>query len=68
MVSNCDVIFCANVLIYFDIPAKQKVVSYLYDALNVGGYLFVGYSESLHGISKAFKLVHLPKAIAYKKE
>ncbi len=68
MVSNCDVIFCANVLIYFDIPAKQKVVSYLYDALNSGGYLFVGYSESLHGISKAFKLVHLPKAIAYKKE
>jgi chemotaxis protein methyltransferase CheR len=68
MVSNCDIIFCANVLIYFDIPAKQKVVSYLYDALNVGGYLFVGYSESLHGISKAFKLVHLPKAIAYKKE
>jgi chemotaxis protein methyltransferase CheR len=68
LVSNCDVIFCANVLIYFDIPAKQRVVSYLYDALNPGGYLFIGYSESLHGISKAFKLVHLPKAIAYKKE
>ncbi len=68
LVSNCDIIFCANVLIYFDIPAKQKVVSLLYDALNPGGYLFIGYSESLHGISKAFKLVHLPKAIAYKKE
>ncbi len=68
LVTNCDVIFCANVLIYFDIPAKQKVVSYLYDSLNPGGYLFIGYSESLHGISKAFKLVHLPKAIAYKKE
>lgn len=68
LVTNCDVIFCANVLIYFDVPAKQKVVSYLYDALNPGGYLFIGYSESLHGISKAFKLVHLPKAIAYKKE
>lgn len=68
LVSNCDIIFCANVLIYFDIPAKQRVVSLLYDALNPGGYLFIGYSESLHGISKAFKLVHLPKAIAYKKE
>lgn len=66
--SNCDVIFCCNVLIYFDIPSKQQVVSYLYDALNKGGYLFIGYSESLHGISKAFKLVHLPKAMAYKKE
>ncbi len=63
-----DVIFCCNVLIYFDIPSKQQVVSYLYDALNKDGYLFIGYSESLHGISKAFKLVHLPKAMAYKKE
>lgn len=68
LVSYCDVIFCANVLIYFDIPAKQKVVSYLYDALNPGGILFIGYSESLHGITKMFKLIHLPKAIAYKKE
>lgn len=67
-VKNCDVIFCANVLIYFDIPSKQKVVSNLYNSLNKGGYLFIGYSESLHGISKAFKLVHLPKAMAYKKE
>jgi chemotaxis protein methyltransferase CheR len=66
--SSCDVIFCANVLIYFDIPSKQQVVSYLYDSLNKGGYLFIGYSESLHGISKAFKLVHLPKSMAYKKE
>lgn len=65
---NCDVIFCCNVLIYFDIPSKQQVVSFLYDSLNKGGYLFIGYSESLHGISKAFKLVHLPRAMAYKKE
>ncbi len=67
-ISGCDVIFCCNVLIYFDIPSKQQVVSYLYDALNPGGYLFIGYSESLHGISKAFKLIHLPKAMAYKKD
>ncbi|MDX9790475.1 MAG: protein-glutamate O-methyltransferase CheR [Candidatus Kapaibacterium sp.] len=64
----CDIIFCANVLIYFDIPSKQKVVSELYNILTKGGYLFVGYSESLHGVSKAFKLVHLPKAMAYQKE
>ncbi len=66
--SNCDIIFCANVLIYFDLPSKQKVVQNLYNALNKGGYLFIGYSESLHGISQAFKLVHLSKAMAYKKE
>lgn len=66
-ITGVDVIFCANVLIYFDIPSKQKVVQYLYDVLNPDGYLFIGYSESLHGISKAFSLIHLPKALAYKK-
>ncbi len=66
--SNCNVIFCCNVLIYFDIPSKQQVVAHLYNALQKNGYLFIGYSESLHGISKAFKLIHLPKAMAYKKE
>ncbi len=66
--TNFDVIFCCNVLIYFDTLAKQQVVANLYDSLNKNGYLFIGYSESLHGVSKAFKLVHFPKTIAYKKE
>ena len=65
---NFDVIMCANVLIYFDTESKIKVVSQLYDALNTGGYLFIGYSETLHGISKAFKLISFPKTIGYKKE
>lgn len=65
--SGCDIIICANVLIYFDMHSKQQAVSQLYNALNPGGYLFIGYSESLHGVSKDFKLVHLPKAMAYKK-
>lgn len=64
---NFSVIFCCNVLIYFDQPSKQKVVSYLYDALIEGGCLFIGYSESLHSINKSFKLVHLDKAMVYKK-
>jgi len=63
-----DIIFCANVLIYFNLPAKIKVISKLYDSLNKGGYLFIGYSETLHGVSKAFKLVSYPKTIGYKKE
>ena len=66
-VRGMDVIFCCNVLIYFDTTSKQQVVSYLYDSLNKNGYLFIGYSESLHGVSKAFHLIHLPKAMAYKK-
>ena len=66
--SNFDIIFCANVLIYFDVKSKIKVVSHLYNSLNRGGYLFIGYAETLHGISKAFKLESFPKTISYKKE
>ncbi|HPI93101.1 MAG TPA: protein-glutamate O-methyltransferase CheR [Deltaproteobacteria bacterium] len=63
-----DVIFCRNVLIYFDDEAKKRFVAQLYDCLNHGGYLFIGHSESLHNISRAFKLVHFPGALGYKKE
>ena len=63
-----DIIFCANVLIYFDNKSKIQVVSNLYDSLNKGGYLFIGYAESLHGISSAFKLLNFPKTVAYRKE
>lgn len=63
-----DVIYCANVLIYFDLKSKIKVVSNLYNSINKEGYLFIGYSETLHGISKAFKLISYPKTIGYKKE
>ena len=65
---NFDIIFCANVLIYFDQKSKVKVVSHLYNSLNKGGYLFIGYAETLHTISKAFKLISFPKTIGYKKE
>jgi chemotaxis protein methyltransferase CheR len=63
-----DIIFCRNVLIYFDDAAKKSFVAQLYDNLNPGGYLFIGHSESLHNISRAFKLVHFPGALGYKKE
>ncbi len=68
LMRNFDVIFCCNVLIYFDMESKIQVVSDLYNSLNFGGYLFIGYAESLHGISNAFKLVNFPKTVAYKKE
>ena len=62
-----DVIFCRNVLIYFDMESKKQVIAHFYDSLNPGGFLFIGHSESLHGVSKAFKLVHYPKAMVYQK-
>lgn len=66
--TNIDVVFCCNVLIYFDIASKQKVVSQIYDSITPNGYFFIGYSESLHGISKSFKLIHYPKVMVYQKE
>ncbi len=63
-----DFIFCANVLIYFDEKAKIQVVGDLFNSLNRGGYLFIGFSEMLHRISTAFKLVSIPRTTAYKKE
>ena len=45
-----DVIFCRNVILYFDKPTKERVINKLYNFLNPGGYLFVGHSESLSDI------------------
>ncbi|MEE9430554.1 MAG: protein-glutamate O-methyltransferase CheR [Melioribacteraceae bacterium] len=67
MMGKFDIVTCANVLIYFDTQSKVKVVNNLYNSLNPNGYLFIGYSETLHGISKAFQLVSFPKTIGYRK-
>lgn len=64
---NLDVVFCRNVLIYFDIKTKQKVVSMLYDCLRPGGVLVIGSSESLHNVTRAFSPVTLDKVVLYEK-
>ncbi|MDP2799275.1 MAG: protein-glutamate O-methyltransferase [Deltaproteobacteria bacterium] len=50
-----DIIFCRNVMIYFDKNTQEKVVNTFYSALGEGGYLFIGHSESLTGTKHAFK-------------
>ncbi len=62
------IVFCRNVIIYFDDEMKRNVVSSFYDNLLPGGYLLIGHSESLHNISKAFKPEHHPGAIVYLKQ
>ncbi len=49
-----DVIFCRNVVIYFNKETQQELFSRLADQLNDGGYLFIGHSETLHGVSDRF--------------
>jgi chemotaxis protein methyltransferase CheR len=66
-IRNMDVIFCRNVLIYFDDKAKQKAVANLYDSLRPGGYLFVGSSESLHNVTRAFKPLVINKVVVYQR-
>jgi len=63
-----DFIFCRNVLIYFDFENSKKVISYFYDVLNKGGYIFLGSSESISRLSAAFKLVRFKNGLAYMKE
>lgn len=67
-IPRSQIVFCRNVIIYFDQDMKKKVINSYYDNLLAGGYLMLGHSESLHKITKAFKPVFHPGTIAYKKE
>ena len=60
-----DLIFCCNVLIYFDGVSKGRVVEHFFSNLNFGGYFFLGTSESLLKLNDQFHLVHFPGTIAY---
>lgn len=63
-----DVIFCRNVLIYFSEAARRKVVEMFYETLADDGYLILGHSESLHGITRAFKPVTFRRGLGYRKD
>jgi chemotaxis protein methyltransferase CheR len=60
-----DVIFCCNVLIYFDLASKRKVMQHFHSNLQPGGYLFLGHAESLYQVDDKFHLVHFPGTIGY---
>ncbi|MFZ2491626.1 MAG: protein-glutamate O-methyltransferase CheR [Thermoanaerobaculia bacterium] len=62
-----DVVFCRNVIIYFDDASKKIVVRNFYNRIVDGGYLLLGHSESLISLSTQFKLKHLRNDMVYQK-
>lgn len=66
-IRDVDVIFCRNVLIYFDDKSKRKAVSLLYDALAPNGFLLVGTSESLHNVTRALQPTVIDRVVLYQK-
>lgn len=62
-----DVILCRNLLIYFDDASRLKAAANLFAALNPGGFLCLGHSESMTRISDSFVLARLDDAIVYRK-
>lgn len=67
LLGHLDVIFCRNVIIYFDDASKRVVVKNFYNRLVDGGYLLLGHSESLISLSTEFKLRHLKNDMVYQK-
>jgi chemotaxis protein methyltransferase CheR len=62
-----DVIFCRNVMIYFDVPARQRMLSGFHRALRDGGFLLLGHAESLLNATADFELFHLQDELVYRK-
>ena len=62
-----DIIFCRNLLIYFDDISRQKAAEVFYDALNPGGFICLGHSESMSRITSLFRVRKFPEAIVYQK-
>ena len=62
-----DIIFCRNVMMYFDEAEQKRLVEKFYRCLNSGGYLFVGHAESLLGLTDKFQMLHRNSGTAYQR-
>jgi chemotaxis protein methyltransferase CheR len=60
-----DVIFCRNVMMYFDEAEQKRLVEKFFRCLNPGGYLFVGHAESLLGLTDKFNMIYRETGTAY---
>ena len=62
-----DAVFCRNVMIYFDVPARQRVLGAFHRGMREGGFLLLGHAESLLNASADFELFHLQDELVYRK-
>jgi chemotaxis protein methyltransferase CheR len=65
---NFDIIFCRNLLIYFDDLSRRAAAETFYEALRPGGFVCLGHSESMSRISSLFRVRKFPEAIVYQKD
>ena len=64
---DIDVIFCRNLLIYFDDQSRRLAAEAMYDALSPGGFVCLGHSESMSRISSLYTVRRFPDAMVYQK-
>jgi chemotaxis protein methyltransferase CheR len=62
-----DVIFCRNLLIYFDDVSRKQAAETFFDVLKPGGFICLGHSESMSRISALYRIRKFPEAIVYQK-
>lgn len=62
-----DVIFCRNVMMYFDEAEQRRLIEKFYRCLAPGGYLLVGHAESLLGLTDKFAMVYRNNGTAYRR-
>jgi chemotaxis protein methyltransferase CheR len=65
--SRFDVVFCRNMLIYFDDLSRREAAEAIFTVLNPGGFVCLGHSESMSRISSLFNMRKFPEAIVYQK-
>jgi len=67
LLGSMDVILCRNVIIYFDVENKRRVIQTFYEKIRPSGHLLLGHSESLINLSNSFELRHLRNDLVYRR-